>query len=97
MNKLESKIIEALKRSSPLKAREIAAILGARRKEVNRCLYSTLQHQVIRDDDFRWHLKEIIPPRTGKDPYEEIIEMLDQSHPSSEPSDPYENIFEMLD
>ncbi|UKO97701.1 hypothetical protein [Nostoc sp. UHCC 0870] len=57
MDELESKIIEILKRGTPLRAVNIAQMLGIERREVNHYLYSSLKHLVLQDSEFRWSLK----------------------------------------
>jgi hypothetical protein len=100
MDRLESKIIELLRRGSPLKAKEIAVILGVERGEVNHYLYSSLKDLVILDKDFRWSLKtnqiennQSLKSNETRDSYEELFNLLDKSGSS----DPYEDIFKMID
>lgn len=57
MDNLESKIIEILKRGTPLRAVNIAQLLGVERREVNHYLYSSLNNLVVQDSDYRWSLK----------------------------------------
>jgi hypothetical protein len=57
MDELESKIVEILKRGTPLRAAKIADMLGVERREVNHYLYSSLKHLVIQDKDYKWSLK----------------------------------------
>ena len=57
MNDLESKIIEILKRGTPLRAIQIANMLKVERREVNHYLYSSLKHMVVQDSDNKWSLK----------------------------------------
>lgn len=57
MDDLESKIVEILKRGTPLRAVNIANMLGVERREVNHYLYSSLKHLVVQDSDYRWSLK----------------------------------------
>ena len=57
MNDLESKIIEILKRGTPLRAIHIANMLKVERREVNHYLYSSLKHMVVQDSDYKWSLK----------------------------------------
>ncbi|MBP5975465.1 hypothetical protein HW132_22710 [Brasilonema sp. CT11] len=57
MDNLESKIIEILKRGTPLRAIQIANKLGVERREINHYLYSSLKHLVDQDSDYRWLLK----------------------------------------
>lgn len=57
MDALESKIIEILKRGTPLRAIQIAQMLKVERREVNHYLYSSLKHLVVQDSDYRWKLK----------------------------------------
>ncbi|WP_017655115.1 hypothetical protein [Fortiea contorta] len=57
MDKLESKILEILKRGTPLRAAKIADMLGVERREVNHYLYSSLKQQVVQDTDYKWSLK----------------------------------------
>ena len=73
MDSLESKIVEILKRGTPLRAVKIAAMLGVEKREVNHYLYSSLKNIVVQDSDYKWSLKtnEIgnnqripTPPRT---------------------------------
>nr|MBW4450945.1 hypothetical protein [Spirirestis rafaelensis WJT71-NPBG6] len=75
MDELESKIVEILKRGTPLRAVKIADMLGVERREVNHYLYSSLKHLVVQDSDYRWSFKtnqrsniENLPtqPRTPK-------------------------------
>lgn len=54
---LESKIIKILRHETPLRAIEIARMLGVERREVNHYLYSSLKHLVIQNSDYRWSLK----------------------------------------
>jgi hypothetical protein len=57
MDNIESKIIEILKRGTPLRAVKIAEILGVERREVNHCLYSSLKDLVEQNSDYKWSLK----------------------------------------
>lgn len=57
MDDLESKIAEILRRGTPLRAAEIARVLGVERREVNHYLYSSLRYQVSQGNDYRWSLK----------------------------------------
>jgi hypothetical protein len=57
MNDLESKIIEILKRGTPLRAIQIANMVKVERREVNHYLYSSLKHMVVQDSDYKWSLK----------------------------------------
>jgi len=57
MDSLESKILEILKRGTPLRAAKIADMLGVERREVNHYLYSSLKQQVVQDTDYKWSLK----------------------------------------
>ncbi|NMG18057.1 hypothetical protein [Brasilonema bromeliae] len=57
MDNLESKIVEILKRGTPLRAVHIADMLGVERREINHYLYSSLKHMVVQDSDYRWSLK----------------------------------------
>ncbi|GAX43644.1 hypothetical protein NIES4075_46590 [Tolypothrix sp. NIES-4075] len=57
MDELESKIVEILKRGTPLRAAKIADMLGVERREVNHYLYSSLKHLVVQDSDYRWSFK----------------------------------------
>lgn len=57
MDKLESKILEILKRGTPLRAVKIAEMLGVERREVNHYLYSSLKDLVSQDSDYKWSLK----------------------------------------
>lgn len=57
MDDLESKIVEILKRGTPLRAVGIANMLGVERREVNHYLYSSLKNLVVQDSDYRWSLK----------------------------------------
>ncbi|BAZ22313.1 hypothetical protein NIES4073_31950 [Kalymmatonema gypsitolerans NIES-4073] len=57
MDDLESKIIEILKRGTPLRAIHIANMLKVERREVNHYLYSSLKHMVVQDSDYKWSLK----------------------------------------
>lgn len=60
MDNLESKIIEILKRGTPLRAVNIAQMLGVERREINHYLYSSLKHLVVQDADYRWSLKATV-------------------------------------
>lgn len=44
MDSLESKIVEILKRGTPIRAVKIAEILGVERREVNHYLYSSMKN-----------------------------------------------------
>jgi len=57
MDELESKIVEILKRGTPLRAAKIADMLGVERREVNHYLYSSLKHLVVQDSDYKWSFK----------------------------------------
>ncbi len=57
MDELEYKIVKILKSGIPLRAKEIATMLGVERREVNHYLYSSLKQQVNQDSDYRWSLK----------------------------------------
>ncbi|RCJ25064.1 hypothetical protein A6S26_17295 [Nostoc sp. ATCC 43529] len=57
MDSLESKIVEILKRGTPLRAVKIAEMLGVERREVNHYLYSSLKSMVVQDSDYKWSLK----------------------------------------
>ncbi|MFN6539375.1 MAG: hypothetical protein RM021_023900 [Nostoc sp. EkiNYC01] len=57
MDSLESKIVEILKRGTPLRAIKIAEMLGIERREVNHYLYSSLKNMVVQDSDYKWSLK----------------------------------------
>ena len=57
MDELESKIVEILKRGTPVRAVKIADMLGVERREVNHYLYSSLKHLVVQDSDYRWSFK----------------------------------------
>lgn len=57
MDNLESKIVEILKRGTPLRAVKIAEMLGVERREVNHYLYSSLKHLVVQDSNYQWSLK----------------------------------------
>ncbi|MEH1795141.1 hypothetical protein [Nostoc sp.] len=57
MDSLESKIIEILKRSTPIRAVKIAEMLGVERREVNHYLYSSLKNMVVQDSEYKWSLK----------------------------------------
>ncbi|MBW4688742.1 MAG: hypothetical protein KME40_27565 [Komarekiella atlantica HA4396-MV6] len=57
MDDLESKILEILKRGTPLRAVKIAQILGVERREVNHYLYSSLKNMVIQDSEYKWSFK----------------------------------------
>ncbi|MBD2778584.1 hypothetical protein [Iningainema tapete] len=57
MDKLESKILEILKQGTPIRAIQIAALLGVEIREVNRYLYSSLKHLVVQDTEYKWSLR----------------------------------------
>ncbi|MBE9038771.1 hypothetical protein [aff. Roholtiella sp. LEGE 12411] len=57
MDDLESKILEILKRGTPLRAVKIADMLGVERREVNHYLYSSLKNMVVQDSEFKWSFK----------------------------------------
>lgn len=57
MDSLESKIVEILKRGTPLRAVKIADMLGVEKREVNHYLYSSLKNMVVQDSDYKWSLK----------------------------------------
>ncbi|MCC5615528.1 hypothetical protein LC605_10690 [Nostoc sp. CHAB 5836] len=57
MDSLESKIVEILKRGTPIKAVKIANMLGVERREVNHYLYSSLKNMVVQDSEYKWSLK----------------------------------------
>ncbi|MGF1935456.1 MAG: hypothetical protein RM347_013865 [Nostoc sp. ChiQUE02] len=57
MESLESKIIEILKRGTPIRAVKIAEMLGVERREVNHYLYSSLKNMVVQDSEYKWSLK----------------------------------------
>lgn len=57
MSRVESGIINVLKRDVSLRAREIARTLGMSRKEVNHYLYTSLRMWVTQDQQYRWMLK----------------------------------------
>ncbi len=57
MDDLESKIIEVLQRGTPLRAIDIAKMLGVERREINHYLYSSLKYRVVQDNDYKWSLK----------------------------------------
>ncbi|MEH2350436.1 MAG: hypothetical protein V7K55_21030 [Nostoc sp.] len=57
MDSLESKIVEILKRGTPIRAVKIAEMLGVERREVNHYLYSSLKNIVVQDSDYKWSLK----------------------------------------
>ncbi|MFN6482399.1 MULTISPECIES: hypothetical protein [unclassified Nostoc] len=57
MDSLESKIVEILKRGTPLRAVKIADMLGVERREVNHYLYSSLKNIVVQDSEYKWSLK----------------------------------------
>lgn len=57
MDSLESKIVEILKRGTPIKAIRIAEMLGVERREVNHYLYSSLKNMVVQDSEYKWSLK----------------------------------------
>lgn len=46
MDSLESKIVEILKRGTPIRAVKIPEMLGVERREVNHYLYSSLKNMV---------------------------------------------------
>ncbi len=54
MDELESKIVEILKRGTPVRAVKIADMLGVERREVNHYLYSSLKHLLVQDSNYRW-------------------------------------------
>ncbi|WP_292827909.1 hypothetical protein [Nostoc sp. JL33] len=51
MDSLESKIVEILKRGTPLRAVKIADMLGVEKREVNHYLYSSLKNMVVQDSE----------------------------------------------
>ncbi|WP_193198451.1 hypothetical protein [Nostoc sp. MG11] len=57
MDKLESKILEILKRGTPLRAAKIAEMLGVERREINHYLYSSLKNVIIQDSEYKWSFK----------------------------------------
>ncbi|NDJ25127.1 hypothetical protein GS682_26485 [Nostoc sp. B(2019)] len=57
MDDLESKILEILKRGTPLRAAKIADMLGVERREVNHYLYSSLKNMVVQDSEYKWSFK----------------------------------------
>ncbi|MEH2415173.1 hypothetical protein [Nostoc sp.] len=57
MDSLESKIVEILKRGTPLRAVKIADMLGVEKREVNHYLYSSLKNMVVQDSQYKWSLK----------------------------------------
>jgi len=57
MDNLESKILEILKRGTPLRAAKIAEMLGVERREVNHYLYSSLKQLVVQDSNYKWSLQ----------------------------------------
>lgn len=91
MDTLESKIIEILRRGTPLRAVQIAATLGVERREVNHYLYSSLKHLVIQDSDYRWSLKTIQIGNTQHQPVQPRIPQTQASLPVKQ-DDPYKII-----
>lgn len=57
MDKLESKIMDILQQGTPIRAIQIAALLGVEIREVNRYLYSSLKHLVVQGTDHKWSLR----------------------------------------
>ncbi|MEH2192863.1 MAG: hypothetical protein V7K98_09505 [Nostoc sp.] len=57
MDSLESKIVEILKRGTPIRAVKIADMLGVEKREVNHYLYSSLKNMVVQDSEYKWSLK----------------------------------------
>ncbi|MEH2321583.1 hypothetical protein [Nostoc sp.] len=57
MDSLETKIVEILKRGTPIRAVKIAEMLGVERREVNHYLYSSLKNMVVQDSEYKWSLK----------------------------------------
>ena len=51
------KIIQIITEKPGLKAKEIAKLLGLKKKEVNSALYGTLNSKLVRDDFYHWWLK----------------------------------------
>ncbi|MFH7028195.1 MAG: hypothetical protein ACHBN1_23035 [Heteroscytonema crispum UTEX LB 1556] len=68
MDPLESKITEILKRGTPLRAIDIAKMLGVERREVNHYLYSSLKNLVVQDNDYKWSLKTNQIAKTQRSP-----------------------------
>ena len=55
---LGDKVLNCLRESRrPLRAAEIARILGVTRNEINKVLYGPLFELVVQDSSYRWHLK----------------------------------------
>ncbi len=59
---LKDRVLAELKRKPGLKAAEIAELLGADRREVNRCLAHELTGQVQQGSDYRWRPVEAPRP-----------------------------------
>ncbi len=57
MDSLETKIVEILKRGTPIRAVKIADMLGVEKREVNHYLYSSLKNMVVQDSEYKWSLK----------------------------------------
>lgn len=54
---LDSQILLALEKKPKQRASELAKLLGAERKDVNRCLAYTLAGKVVQDATYRWSLR----------------------------------------
>ena len=52
------KILDLLRDSSGLSAKEIAAQLDVDRKDINKLLYGNLQGQVWQDNSYKWHITD---------------------------------------
>ena len=53
---LAAQILAALEKESGQKSSDLARLIGADRKEVNRCLTHTLAGKVVQDSSYRWSL-----------------------------------------
>jgi hypothetical protein len=81
MDELESKIVEILKRGTPLRAVKIADMLGVERREINHYLYSSLKHLVVQDNDYKWSLKTNQIAKTQRSPIQAPTSQTQSSSP----------------
>ena len=59
---LKDRVLAELRRKPGMKATELAELLGADRREVNRCLAHELAGQVQQGSDYRWRLVDAVRP-----------------------------------